>query len=331
MNYQKPCKLVPLQVHCPFSTGSFSRLISRDEKRLRLNNTKRSKSILDTCVKSFSRLYYQPMVRFTSFHQEMIIGKIRIPRKLMPIEKMHKVIDKSPDIVSHFEPKEGSKEGQLYSKSAQEENFRSLIETPMKEDKKSKDKGKKVMKKTLQFYKDLVVNTESELVAMTDLGKLVVHSLNITIKGIEKSYDIPIQHLKYVVFNRVDMIQGIIVQSLRVDKEIRWFLSKCEGISQYKTINENYPHQVIAKIENKPGTAPKKIKRMTFETKLTRSPYSYTSFIVHKGEIRMPFISLKNEENEKIVPLTLGMLKYILKHVKNWEHLALNYINSFKL
>ncbi|OMJ66332.1 hypothetical protein SteCoe_36849 [Stentor coeruleus] len=278
------------------------------------------------------------MVRFTSFHQETIIGKIRVPRKLKPIDKKHKEIEKKTIVLLNNEPEEGSKEEQLNSKSAQKGNFESFIETPMvedKEDKKGKDKRKKeekkVMKKVLEFYKDLVANTESELVAMTDLGELIVHSLNITIKGIEKSYDIPIQHLKYVVFNRVDMIQGIIVQSLRVDKEIRWFLSKCEGISQYKSISENYPHQVITKIENKPATTLKKIKRMTFETKFTKSPYSYTSCMVHKGEIRLPFISLKTKESEKIVPLSLGMLKYILKHIKNWEHLALNYINSSKL
>ena len=86
MNYQKPVKLLPLQFLCPFqSRKQNARLISRDEIRLIRREDIKNKSILDTCVKSFTRMYYQPAIRYTSFHDSKVTGKVRQPRRLTPI------------------------------------------------------------------------------------------------------------------------------------------------------------------------------------------------------------------------------------------------------
>lgn len=85
MEYKKPVKLMPLQFHAPFTTKSTMRLISRDQARVRLSSHRPRISVLDACIKSFPRLYYQPALRQSSFHVSLITGKTRIPRKLEPL------------------------------------------------------------------------------------------------------------------------------------------------------------------------------------------------------------------------------------------------------
>lgn len=84
MNYKAPGKLVPLQVYCPFRSQNFS-CISRDQNRLRKRVVVGQENSFNGRIKSFSRLYYQPAIRFTSFHQSHVTGKQRIPRRLSKI------------------------------------------------------------------------------------------------------------------------------------------------------------------------------------------------------------------------------------------------------
>ena len=81
MNYKKPNRLPPLQLHCPHLTYNNSRLISRDEARINGRLVIKNVKSIDTFVKSFPRMYYQQAVRSSSFHQSYITGKTRVARK----------------------------------------------------------------------------------------------------------------------------------------------------------------------------------------------------------------------------------------------------------
>ncbi|CAG9331681.1 unnamed protein product [Blepharisma stoltei] len=164
--YSKPTRLVPLQLYSPFqSTAPFRRLISRDQERLRAksfktsnDNTNKNQNRGDN-VMSFTRLYSQPAVIFTSLHERQILGRIRKPKNLPPLTRKHYTsrLSKTTEIQE--------KEKQAFSLELSGYSNRSDIV-----DYKSIGADTTKSENPIEFYKDahlieeIAENQESELV-----------------------------------------------------------------------------------------------------------------------------------------------------------------------
>lgn len=101
--YRKPTKLLPLNLYSPYQTYSSNhRLISRDQHRIFLkfhgdsdSFSKTQQPVLNTCIRSFYWMYREPTCRNTSYHKAISLGKER-KVKLDPLSKTTNVHYESP-------------------------------------------------------------------------------------------------------------------------------------------------------------------------------------------------------------------------------------------
>lgn len=417
MEYRKPVKLVPLQMYCPFNNRSTMRLISRDEARLALKSFRSVTSVHDSCIKSFSRLCYQPALRVSSFHHSYITGKPRVPRKLKPLdlkktdfieswdienglkdgdrinenliveketnvsgkknvsfevgdngEVGKEVKEKNIEIKGIDENKsyekdeingdiklntlgkneifEGSKENKVVkikeSKAEKVETETNKLDirgnevenkfeinanidlTEKSEEKirKNKDLKREKMEESQEKMKEnlknplgkrskipkIITNTSESLSWSTSKTSLTLESLRLDIKGFANPVLVPVDQLKYLMFNTKESLIFLISKYLRLDTQPKWVFYKKKSMRSEKIpkISSKFPY-IVQHTETTPCPP-----SFDIEILPKRGPYSYYPKFYLNVTVYLPRMIFKTDENEKISLVSLDSLKALL-------------------